>query len=178
MGTTKPHASSAHRACEQGTYLLGQPVDLQLLFLLQHFLFLFVKLLLKLQFLLILSQLLQAVILGFLILSFLSRCGILHDKGYKVVLTLAQHHKQGIQSSDNTRQPPPVSPSPSSNPGPRTSGSGQAGLCYLLQSRRYIPFASQNGLTNSLTSPITLAKFLNLSGPDSLISKMEKIPAP
>ena len=63
------------------SYLLGQPVDLQLLFLLQHFLFLFVKLLLKLQFLLILSQLLKAIILGFLlILSFLSRCGIVYTR--------------------------------------------------------------------------------------------------
>lgn len=36
----------------------------------------------------------------------------LHDKDYKVVLTLAQHRKQGIRSSRNTRQPPLGEPLP------------------------------------------------------------------
>lgn len=95
-GTTKVHPKDDFLACEQDAYLLGQPVDLELLFLLQHFLFLFVKLLLKLQLLLILSQLLQAVILGFLLIfSFLSGGGIVYMiKGYKVVLILEQHSKQ------------------------------------------------------------------------------------
>lgn len=61
----------------QCTHLLGQPVDLELLLLLQHLFLLFVELLFKLEFLLVLPQVLQAIVLGFLLLfCFLSRWSI------------------------------------------------------------------------------------------------------
>lgn len=92
----------------------------------------------------------------------------LHDKDYKVVLTLAQHGKQGIQSTTRPETHPVPSSSPSSAPLHWARDLGFRAGELLLPTVEWETHAPcQPEELAYFTSYVTLGKCFNLSGPDS-----------